>query len=203
MYFFFAVPLTFMAATAMLPAARPLYRRAGLAAVLGLSVVGLVFFAAPFRSLVPGKSSRLVPPSEHRLPRCSIRLGAATVDLYRQILDLADREVAPDEAILVLPGSPELYYLTGRRNPTRFGFSILGLRSRGDVGELVRRIDSAPPRLVFYTPNMNFDSDHTREVMASVAAGYDHVGEYGPFHVYRSRARRGDAERTTVAPPPG
>src|SRR3712207_7096631 len=53
--------------------------------VFALSGVALFVFAAPFPSVVHGSSPRLLPPSEHRLPRVSLHLQGTTVEFFRRI----------------------------------------------------------------------------------------------------------------------
>ena len=200
MYFFFAVPLTFVALAAVLPAAGLVVRRAGLVTLFMLSAVALLLFAAPFPSVVPGGAVELMSPSEHGLPRLGLYFRPTTVEHFRKVIKLVDGEVAPDEAILVLPCGPQYYYLTGRRNPTRISYAVLGIRSRQDAAALERQFEREPPRLVLYAPAAHHNSQQTRELMQWVAARYEDAGTLDGYRVYRSRAPRPPSSRPATAP---
>jgi hypothetical protein len=193
MYLFFALPLVVMGLLAAAPALSRSYRRALLVAVWVVSAVAFVFLAGPVRQIVPGRSGALV--SGHGIPRCSLLLEPYQADFYKRLLGLIDREVATDESILVLPVNSELYYLSGRRNPTRFYLSATGLRTPADVRALENTFEQSPPnlvpKLVFYHPKSSYVTAECRQLMDWVAWRYEPLEPQGDFQVYR---RRGGGE---------
>jgi hypothetical protein len=86
---------------------------------------------------------------------------------------------------LALPHHPELYYLTRRRNPTRFFNSAFGLRSEDDVKQLLAKIDEAPPVLVFFTPDSNYTTNHSLQVMRAIRQRYELIEVKRGFEIYR------------------
>jgi hypothetical protein len=184
MYFFFAAPVLVMGLLAIAPAARHL-RTTFAACVCGLSLVALVCLSGG--SLRPGSPIRLT--KDHGLPRCSLWLEADVARLYGEILALTDREAGRGDAVFALPVHPELYYLTGRRNPTRFYNSALALHSEADTRALLDAFERSPPKLVFFNPANHYNTPESERIMGWVRGRYDRLGTIGAFTIYRARAR--------------
>jgi hypothetical protein len=188
LYFFFGAPVLLVGLLAMMPLAAPVVRRTAVSTVLVLSLVGFVFLAGPVRAVVPGREQPLVEAKEHRVPRLGLQLEKSQAELYRQIVEITERETAEGDPILVAPLSPEIYYVTGRRNPTRSYNMSLDLRSPADVerfmGEISR--DGSRPKLVFYYPKNNYNTPQARALMERVKERYSPAGQCGPFEVYRA-----------------
>ncbi|MCL5958657.1 MAG: glycosyltransferase family 39 protein [Chloroflexi bacterium] len=55
----------------------------------------------------------------------------------REVTDAIERKVPPSELLLIIPKDPMLYYLTGRRNPTRFDLVVPGDVTRADIDALI------------------------------------------------------------------
>ncbi|HZN68238.1 MAG TPA: hypothetical protein VFB66_23330 [Tepidisphaeraceae bacterium] len=193
-YFFFGAPMLLVGLLAMMPLAAPLVRRGVVGAVFALSLTGFMFLAGPVRAVVPGREQPLVGAKEHRIPRVSLRLTKSQADLCRQVVAVTERETAEGDPILVAPLSPEIYYVTGRRNPTRSYNMSLDLRSPADVerfmGEISR--DGNRPRLVFYDPENNYNTPQARALMERIKERYQPAGRCGPFEVYKASDRAAD-----------
>ncbi|HEY5311050.1 MAG TPA: glycosyltransferase family 39 protein [Pirellulales bacterium] len=79
----------------------------------GLSVAfGLMYYPARWTARIPGA-------------RCPIRCDRPTAQKYGRLIQQVTRHSSKGSAILALPDSPEVYFLTGRRNPTRTFFDAL------------------------------------------------------------------------------
>jgi hypothetical protein len=182
MYFFFAAPVLVVGLLAIAPAARRV-RSVVAAGTCALSLVALVCLSGG--TLLP--HSRLRLTTDHGLPRCGIRLEEDVARLYREILALTDREAGRDDAVFALPVHPELYYLTGRRNPTRFYNSALALHTEADTRALLESFGRSPPRLVFYNPDNHYNTAESRRIMEWVRGRYDEIGTIGAFTIYRVR----------------
>jgi hypothetical protein len=187
LYFFFAVPLTVAGLLALVAAARPAFRQAVLVLVAVLSVIAFLLIAGPFRRLMPGSPAPLI--ADHGVPRCSIWLDPALARVYRDVMALVGRETSPDDAILALPVHPELYYLTGRRNPTPFYNAALALRDEADVKALEAQFERSAPKLVFFNPTNHYTTPPCRALMDWVARHYEAVGTFGVFETYRHLGR--------------
>ena len=201
MYFFFAAPLLMMGVIAVVPSAvgaarERAARRVVAAGVLALSLIGLVCLSGG--TLAPGSRVRQV--KDHGIPRCSLWLEQETAQFYRDTLALIDRETRPGDAILALPVHPELYYLSGRRNPTRFYNTALALHSEGDVRALLGLLERSPPKLVFDNPRNHYHTAESGEVMRWVRLHYEPAGTIGAFDVYRYRRTPAAAQSPATRP---
>jgi hypothetical protein len=195
MYLFFSLPVVLIGLLCLSAAWSAPWRRAFLATVWTLSVIGFLFLGANFRSLLPGNWPPLV--RDHGLPRMGLRLEPFQVEFYRDFRALVDREVAPDESILSVPCAPELYYVSGRRNPTRFYLTAIALHSPHDVQSLVAKLGQSPPKLVFYNPKSSYVTAESDQLMDWVARHYESLDPHGVFEVYRYR---GPEDRPPTGP---
>jgi len=123
--------------------------------------------------------------------RVGLHVEPADAALYDHLIATIEKHVAPDEAILALPFSPELYFLSGRRNPFRFWNAALGIRSDAELQRVLQELRTAPPRLVFFRPEDKYNTPATRTVMNHVRGHYDLIGSRGGFEIFRSRAPGG------------
>jgi len=184
MYLFFTVGLTVSGLLWMTASARASLKWIALSVGFGLAVIGVVYSAGQgVRTVLHEQQVALVPSSG--LDRCSLWMTPEEVEFYAYVVDLVERQVSPSESILALPYHPELYYLTRRRNPTRFFNSAFGLRSEDDVKQLLAKIDEAPPVLVFFTPDSNYTTNHSLQVMRAIRQRYELIEVKRGFEIYR------------------
>ena len=101
------------------------------------------------------------------------------------MLDLIRRETPEDGSILALPVNPELYFLSGRRNPTRFYNSALGIRDDGDLQAVLETLRRAPPALVFFRPDDKYVTEQAVRIMAFVRAHYEPLESRAGFEIFR------------------
>lgn len=107
--------------------------------------------------------------------------------MYSRLLEIIDEETVPGEAIFAFPCQPELYFLSGRRNPFRFWNSAVGIADRDDLAAVLERLRREPPRLVFHNPQDKYAIEASREIAAELASTYERLPDVGPLQVYRSR----------------
>ena len=115
------------------------------------------------------------------------------------MLELVEREVAPDESILAVPGNSELSFLANRRNSLPYAYLPYGIRSDVDVDEALVALQGDPPRLVFYVPHLPYNTSYTERLMDVVRASYEPVKAPRFFEIYR-RSGVGDDIPWTVTP---
>ncbi|MEZ6064566.1 MAG: hypothetical protein R3B90_02400 [Planctomycetaceae bacterium] len=129
--------------------------------------------------MVRGERRELVPLSDANidqstpgLDRIGLSIEPADWDQYAQLLDAINTSTTTDEAILALPGNPELYFLSGRRNLFPFYNAAFGLRSDADVAaarELIRR---SRPALVFHRPEDKYNTPFVQSLVDLLADDY-------------------------------
>ncbi|MBT5050646.1 MAG: hypothetical protein HOM58_19240, partial [Rhodospirillaceae bacterium] len=79
--------------------------------------------------------------------RVGLRVAQKEQDFYQWLVPLIEKNSRREDSILALPVNPELYFMTGRRNPTRFFNSALGLRTPSEVQVLLSTLVIEPPAL--------------------------------------------------------
>ena len=197
MYLFFAMPVTVIGLLVMARSLRPVWRRAVIGAVWVVSLIGFLYLARPLRVLLRGNPDRLV--TGHGIPRCDLALPPFQVEMYRELLGVLDREAPPGASILTLPLAPELYYLSGRRNPTRFYLPAIGLRTEAEVRAVIERLEKEPPRLVFYAPNNGYNTPASRRLRDWFVKRAEPVGVHRGYVVYRHRGEGSAAAGRSAA----
>ena len=119
------------------------------------------------------------------LDRVSLWIKPGDLALYSHLVDVIQREAGREETILAIPMSPELYFLSRRRNPLRFSNFAIGLTDDDDVEAVVDALSRAPPKLVVYRPDDIYNTTSTVRLMDFVTKRYVLVETYGGFEVYR------------------
>jgi len=164
------------------------YGAVSLAAIL--CVVGLYYQAGqPLSRGIAGivAGQRAPAPVASGLARAGLRISAEDAAAYRDLIDLIRRETPAGAAILALPGDSELYFLSGRRNPTRFYNSALGIPDDGALRDVLETLRRDPPRLVFFRPDDKYNTAQTARLMDFVRARYEALAPRAGFEIYRYR----------------
>ena len=176
---------------------RPIGRVAPVLA-LGLSLVGLHYHAAQplsrgFKGIVEGHRVAVDTPCPGS--RCGLRIDSGEAAGYADVLALIDQHTEGTDAIFALPVDPELYFLSGRRNPFTFFSTAFGVQDDAAVASLEAAIISDPPKLVFVKPDDKYLTPTSRRIVRFVAQRYELLGNRGGFDVYIFRRSRQSAER--------
>lgn len=161
-------------------------------AMLGLTAclcaTGLYFHAGQPASrgllgIVAGHRHVTFEPSG--IARAGLRLDADDAATYRDLVDLIRRETPEDGAILAVPVNPELYYLSGRRNPTRFFNSALGIRTDRELQSVLADLRRDPPGLVFFRPDDKYWTRYAARIMDFVRLRYEPLVSRAGFEIFR------------------
>lgn len=119
--------------------------------------------------------------------RVGLRVAPQEQDLYQWLLPLIEKNSRPDDSILALPVNPELYFMSGRRNPTRFFNSALGLRTASEVQVLLSTLVIDPPALVIFNSGDKYVTPAALEVMNKVRTIYKAIASRDGIEVYSRR----------------
>lgn len=189
-YLYFSVGLTVVGLLSLtLEGGRRLRWAAGLG-VAALSAIAVACHAGQSanRGSIGVLTGERVPVTDApALPRAGLRIDQRDLTLYTRALALIEAEVPRGEAILAMPMNPELYFLSGRRNPFRFFSPTLDLLTDEEVAAALARLTREPPKLIFFAPEDKYNTPHTRELMAALAWRYELLERLGEWEVYRSR----------------
>jgi hypothetical protein len=187
-YLAFAIP---MVALGLLS----LSRRGHRAVVVALTLpISLCFLAAQptersFRELLTG--SRVPWTDAPGLPRSGLRVSAESLQSINRMTDLIRRETGADEAIFAFPSRSEFYFLSDRRNPTRFYNTALGLRDTASTRSLLRYFEEHPPAAVIYDPSDKYANRQSESILRWVQVKYSRVDSVDGLVIYLSAAEGG------------
>jgi hypothetical protein len=161
-----------------------------------LCAIGLWFHAGQplergLRGAIAGQ--RVPALVESGLAKADLRIGAEDAATYRELVALIQSETPADAPILALPFNPELYYLSGRRNPTRFYTSALGASTEEASRRVIETLRADPPRLVFHRPYDKYNTASSAQIMDFVRARYERLAPRGGFEIYRYRSEAAGA----------
>ncbi len=204
-YFFYAAPLLALLGLALAGTPPHAVRPEGARDVRSATppreawLLGVTCFLLAFTALrlVPGFVRHLgLQPARHhqtevlRIPRGGgLRVDAAAREEVETVVRMVEA-LAPGPFVYATPDAPEVYVLTGRRNPTRTLFEFLD----PDPGTRARRVLAALDRtgveLVVINRRPLFSEPVDPELVAGLQARYPAAREVGRFLVVWKPAER-------------
>lgn len=154
---------------------------------LVLSLIGLTYqagqpLARGWQGIVAGETRTVVAPSG--LPRAGLTVAAEEAALYGLLVELIEANSAPEDTILALPASPELYYLAQRRYPLPFFDAARGLGTVAELQVAQAALAQEPPRLVFFRPHDSHNTPLVWRLMADLRDRYRLLETAGGFEIY-------------------
>jgi hypothetical protein len=124
------------------------------------------------------------PLVKSELERCSMWIDPEENQLYSGVIALIKQNTAAEDAILVVPNDAELYFLSGRRNPSRSWSPSLSVLGDSEVEDFVEDLDSSP-RLIIHNRESKYNTNATSALLRSLVSGYSRGSSVGPFDFYR------------------
>ncbi len=143
---------------------------AGLLAVSYLLVLQPVFLQPP-----------LGPNDTVRLPRAGVRMLGARG--FQTFMETVQTLAPPDRSILCLPYEPMFYFLSERRNPTRWNYLWPGDQTAEDHQALIRQATRDPPAVVIVRGEAGL-SRYAPTILDYVHQTYHRSLDMGPFTLY-------------------
>ncbi|MFL5578386.1 MAG: ArnT family glycosyltransferase [Gemmatimonadaceae bacterium] len=182
-YFCYVAPLVLFAACAVVAASRPLPP--------GFAAVGLAFYLA-FATLILQPSAIYSWWNRYRPVAMTDRLdgprggGLHVTALHgaenRELVRLVSARARPGSYIFAAPDCPQVYFMTGTRNPTRALFDFFEVPDGYDIGVL-RMIDSLRIPLVVLNDSAKFSRKIEGPLADSLARRFPHAAPAGRFLV--------------------
>lgn len=177
LYFFYVGALVVTTGGAILAQTGVLRTPAAGVVVAGLLVVGVLGLNGRFDF-----HERLEPLD---LPRAGIRVDAPDRVVYERLVAAIDA-MAVSEFVYATPDCPEVYFLSGRRNPTRTLFDFFD-RPEGRTSRVLRALEANGVDLAVVNRRPEFSGPPPADLLDSLAARYPYVLEVGKFSVLSVR----------------
>jgi hypothetical protein len=191
LYLYYSVGLSLLAVLWFNATGARASRVAGMAVTAAVTVVAIVFHAGQSRDrtlgqiLTGSRESLVWATAEAGLQRSSLQMSQADRRLYGRLVSVIQAATRPDESILALPNDAELYFLTSRRNPTRFYNAALGMTNAAERDDVMSILTTSPPRMVIFRPSDKYITPSVRQIMGYVGSTYEKFATIGEFDLYR------------------
>lgn len=176
----------------LIAVARAPVARAVAVAVISFAVaIGLMFQAGEplSRGLTGTVLGTRVPLAAGGIAGASVRMEEKDRALYTDLVAFIDTHAAADDAILGLPMTAELYFLSGRKPPVRLVIAPLGLLSAEDVNETWDRTRTDMPAVVIFRPDDKYTTPLVRALMDRFRPHYRLCKTSDGFELYAPTCR--------------
>ena len=134
---------------------------------------------------------------DFNMPRANIVVSEQFYRMYSSLIPRIHEETSPDDYIFATPDCPDIYFLSGRRNPTPFMYDFFD--DRADRGQqLVRMIEEKKIRVVVVNRNPVFTDAIPQELHDYLNREFNHFEKHDWF-ILAVRAHPSDAEASKPA----
>ncbi|MEZ6057101.1 MAG: hypothetical protein R3C01_10390 [Planctomycetaceae bacterium] len=127
---------------------------------------------------------RNMVPSEG-VPRVSLEGTFDQVVLYRQLTKVIEQQTKLGDPILAIPSNAELYFISGRRNPTGYFNLALWIQDDAAVSRLIDDLQQDIPKLVIYDDEDKYNSEFTKKLFENLTVKGTQLPRIGRFQIYR------------------
>ena len=214
-YFFFAAPLMVVVTVAMVraPSTSPSTRQGATSAQVAPHrwLTGALVFLLAFTALRlnPGFVRYLgLQPTRHQqttvlpIPRGGgLKVDAQAAAEMETVVAMVEA-LAPGPYIYVTPDAPELYFLTGRQNPTSTLFEFLDPDQGGRTARVLAALDRHRVPLVVINRRPFFSGPVSDDLVASLQTRYPSAREVGRFLVVWKAPGASPPESASPSPQP-
>jgi hypothetical protein len=116
---------------------------AGVKIVMAFIAASFLLYTKPVFLPSPGNDLKTIS-----LERSRVKTDAAVADSIENIVGMIQKYSGPDDSILCLPYQPMYYFLSERRNPTRWNYIWAGDQTAEDFNQLIEQARAAHPAVV-------------------------------------------------------
>ncbi len=181
-YFCYVAPLTILAAIAVLRAF-PSIPQPLLAIIFSGFFLFAILRVTPTFIYAMGRTYQPDPETQILdLPRAGrLRVEPTSVIIYKQMIPLIQQHAGAAE-IYAAPDCPQIYFLTGYRNPTRAIFDFFE-DDYGDSQRILRLVDSRPIRVIVLNKLPDFSERLPADLHKALVMRFPEVRNIGIFEV--------------------
>jgi hypothetical protein len=182
-YFCYVAPLVFLSALALYSYLPPLPAAGTMSALM------VAFFTAfavlrtngsPLQSMGIGYQPQF-PMTRLALERGGIEIPRVHASAYQELIPLL-REHARGGHTWASPDTPEIYFLSGLRNPTRSLFEFFEDSANAE-GRVLAALDARGVTAIVLNSRPSFSPAISRPMFVQLATRYPHARNIGPFQL--------------------
>lgn len=167
------------------------FERALLVVIVLLYAVSLRYQAAqPLRrSFADFFSGNTVTLVEARgiLPATDLKIDPYDLDAYQRLLKVIEDNSKAGEYIFAFPYNPEIYFMSGRKNPMPFALTDHGIQNPEDLQAVLQRLHEEPPVMVISSSSDKRQDRYTLKLKEYVQRHYDIIETVNFWEIYRRR----------------
>lgn len=103
---------------------------------------------------------------------------------YEKIINIVEQNVSADETIFAFPNNSEIYYITDRKNPTRFYNTTIGTYNADELQKLISWINITAPKVIFFNPTDKYVNGGALAIADVVKQNYQKIDQVDEIEVY-------------------
>lgn len=180
-YFCYVAPLAALTILSIVSASPQAPRRLHLCVLVFYLLFAVLFTNRGYLFNLGAQSGLYEAHTPLRLPRAGLRVPADEARTYEALISMVLQKSAGG-AIYAGPDCPEVYFLSGRRNPTRFFFDFLG-DLYGHPNAVLRLLEENGVKVVVLNKLPSFSRKSSRVFRTELRRRYPHSTEIGKFTV--------------------
>jgi hypothetical protein len=182
-YFCYVTPFVLLTVSALV-VLRPSHNRFALAAILIFYLAFWIFRATP--GFIYNLGLRYAPDQQTAimvLPRAgALRVNPQLAEEYTRLIPLIQQHAIGDY-IYAAPDCPEVYFLSGKRNPTRTLFDFFDRDTTGRNQRILDTVDRTGVNVVAILTNPYFSPPMNSELVHALALRFPKAEVVGRFQV--------------------
>jgi hypothetical protein len=127
---------------------------------------------------IPSVNTQVLMPD-----RVGLFVSPPWKDVYETVISTVREHSSGNDVIFAGPDCPEIYFLAGKKNPTRMIFDFLNPASN-DPAKILKAIDDNHVTTVVVNLEPSFSPRYGREFLSEIARRFPHVLSKKPFAVF-------------------
>lgn len=116
----------------------------------------------------------------------SLKITKQSRSQYNELFKYIDDHTTREDYIFAFPVNPEIYFLSGRQNPTPYISTAISISSDQEYNDLLTRLKTKQPRLIINRPDDKYMGVYEEQLVSDLTSDlkYKRVASIGHFVLY-------------------
>ena len=110
------------------------------------------------------------------MPRVKIYTNPAEAESIKKVVDRIKSYSEVGDPILALPLNPIFYFLTDRKNPTKYDWILPGMLDAADEKKVIEQLQASPPKVIIFV-DIPIDGKEDRRLANYTPLIYSHLSK--------------------------
>lgn len=173
-YFFYVAPLGVLLAAYLVSFQPNAPRQLHCAALCFVTLFLLLRMHNPNPAITGGPYAPQTPTAALQIDRCRLTVSQEQANLYNRLITAVREHSGDGSYIYAAPDCPEVYFLSGRRNPTRSLYDLFDVRDAASYQKLVQDLDQLGVQVVVLKQCSEFSTRLAPELAALLEQRFQH-----------------------------